>query len=348
MRAVVDRTIAPLTTLGLGGEASEIVEASTDEDIVSCLRCWGRQSRPGVLLAGGSNVVVADAPGDTAVMLLRTRGLELRRSGDSTAVEVEAAAGESLQDVVDACLDAGLAGVECLSGIPGSVGATPMQNVGAYGQEIADVVSSVKVYDRELDTVYRMTRSDCRFGHRSSAFRGSSRWAVLAVTLCLQRSRLSDPLRYAQLAQHLGTALGDRMPLADVASAVVSLRRSKGMVLDPADPDTRSVGSFFTNPVVGAGQRERLLAAAPGVPLFGIGPGRWKASAAWLIEQAGFGRGYGPGPVRISTKHTLALTHPGGGSTEMLVALAREIRDGVLATYGILLEPEPVLIGVEL
>lgn len=348
MSTVADRRIAPFTTLGLGGPASDIVIASTEEELLSHLRRVDRDGRRLMLLGGGSNVVVTDSAVDATVVLVRTKGIYFRPLSGSGMVQVEVSAGEALQVLVDACVDAGLAGIECLSGIPGSVGATPMQNVGAYGQEISDVASGVKVYDTETGTVYWMTPPQCGFGHRSSVFRGTGRWVVLAVTLTLERSRMSKPLRYEQLASELNASLGDTPPLGTVSSGVVSLRRSKGMVLDPTDPDTRSVGSFFTNPVLGPAQRRRLSNVAPGAPLFEMGSGRWKASAAWLIEQAGFHRGYGPGPVRISTKHTLALTHPGGGSTEMLVSLAREIRDGVLRTYGVSLEPEPVLVGTGL
>lgn len=348
MRVARETRIGPLTTLGLGGPASEIVVASSEEQVLACVRHARRDGRRLLLLGGGSNVVVTDSPVDATVLLMRTEGVNFRSLEGSGLVQVEASAGESLQHLVDACLDAGLAGIECLSGIPGSVGATPMQNVGAYGQEISDVVSGVKVYDLDTDAVHWMSPSECRFGHRSSVFRGSDRWVVLAVALTLESSRLAKPLRYEQLARQLDARLGATPPLATVSSAVLSLRRSKGMVLDPADLDTRSVGSFFTNPVLDAGQRDRLLQIAPGVPLFAMGAGCWKASAAWLIEQAGFHKGYGPGPVRISTKHTLALTHPGGGSTEMLISLAREIRDGVLDAYRVALEPEPVLVGTDL
>jgi UDP-N-acetylmuramate dehydrogenase len=252
------------------------------------------------------------------------------------------------------CVANGLAGVECLAGIPGSVGATPIQNVGAYGQEVAETISAVRVLDRADGTVYALASAACGFTYRSSAFkREPGRWVVLAVSFALEASEDSAPIRYPELARALGVEVGARAPLADVRAAVLALRRAKGMVLDPADADTVSAGSFFTNPVLDAGAFAALQARAaqrlgPDVPLpsWPQGDGDVKTSAAWLIERAGFRRGHGnPAGIAISGKHTLALTNRGAGTTAELVALAREIADGVYDAFGVALVPEPVFVG---
>jgi UDP-N-acetylmuramate dehydrogenase len=278
------------------------------------------------------------------------------------------AAGEAWDTVVAGTVADGLAGLECLSGIPGLAGATPIQNVGAYGQEVAQTLMAVRGYDRERGEVVDLTAADCEFGYRTSTFKRSLRsWAaggpgvtgrfvVLGVTFLLRRSGLSEPVRYPELARTLGIGEGERAPLDDVRAAVLGLRRGKGMVLDAADPDTRSAGSFFTNPVLDLaafGELARRVAAAYGpgtrVPRFPAGPGRIKVPAAWLIERAGFAKGYAPGPdgqgPRISAKHTLALVNPGEATTAGLLALAREVAGGVRKAFGVELAAEPVLVG---
>jgi UDP-N-acetylmuramate dehydrogenase len=237
------------------------------------------------------------------------------------------------------------------------VGATPIQNVGAYGQEVAETISTVRCYDRASREIAELAAADCGFGYRTSRFkRDPGRFVVLSVSFRLAGGPLSLPVRYAELARSLGVAAGDRVPLAGARAAVLGLRRGKGMVLDPGDPDTRSAGSFFTNPVISQARlgaveetaRARFGPAAT-VPRFAAGDGQVKVPAAWLIERSGFGKGYDSGTgARISAKHTLALINPGGGSTKGLLALAAEIRDGVRASFGIELIPEPVLVGVSL
>jgi UDP-N-acetylmuramate dehydrogenase len=258
-------------------------------------------------------------------------------------VMVTVAAGESWDDLVAAAVARGWVGIEALSGIPGSVGATPIQNVGAYGQEVSQTVASVRVWDRRLHGVRTFANADCGFGYRHSRFKADpGRHVVLDVTFQLAQGTLGTSVTYAELARRLGVESGARAPLGEVREAVLALRRGKGMVLDADDHDTWSAGSFFTNPVVDA-------AVLPdGAPAWPQPDGRVKTSAAWLIEQAGFGRGHGDGRVRLSTKHTLALTNRGGATTAELLALAREIRDGVEAAYGIRLVNEPVLVGCEL
>jgi UDP-N-acetylmuramate dehydrogenase len=327
--------LAPYTTLRLGGPARSLTDAATEEELVAAA---GDPSA--VLLAGGSNVVVADEGVDATVVRVLTRGVELEEPGDR--VLVRAAAGESWDALVDRCVAEGLAGIECLAGIPGSVGATPIQNVGAYGQEVADVLVGVRALDRRTGAVTELAPEDCGFGYRTSAFkREPGRWAVLGTTMALTPSREGSPLRYAELARTLGVEPGATAPLAEVRDAVLALRRGKGMVLDPADHDTWSAGSFFTNPFVAPGD------LPDGAPAFPGGDGRVKTSAAWLIERAGFGRGYGdPDGIAVSSKHTLAITNRGHGTTAGLVRLAREIAGGVREHFGVALEPEPVFVGL--
>jgi UDP-N-acetylmuramate dehydrogenase len=242
-------------------------------------------------------------------------------------------------------------GVEALSGIPGSTGATPVQNVGAYGQEVAETIAAVRTWDRQERRIRTLAAADGEFGYRTSRFklerfRGGPRFVVLEVTFQLRIGDLGTPVRYAELAAALDVGLGGRAPLAAVRDAVLGLRRRKGMVLDDDDRDTWSAGSFFTNPVM---DPEQAAALPPGAPLWPMADGCVKTSAAWLIEHAGFARGHGlPGPAALSTKHTLAVTNRGGAGASDLVRLAREVRDGVRAAFGVVLDPEPVLIGCTL
>jgi UDP-N-acetylmuramate dehydrogenase len=340
--------LADLTTLRLGGPARRLVEAAADDAIVDIVRAADAAGEPLLILAGGSNLVVAEEGFPGTVLRIVSRGIREERD------RIEVAAGESWDPFVARCVDAGRAGVECLSGIPGSVGATPIQNVGAYGQEVADTIVSVRAYDRQHARVEEIPAADCGFTYRSSAFkRAPGRWVVLAVTYALPHHDRSMPIRYAELARALGVAEGETAPLADVRGAVLALRRGKGMVIDPADPDSVSAGSFFTNPVLDAGafaaleERARArLGADVRVPRFPQADGTVKTSAAWLIERAGFTRGHGdPATIAISAKHTLALTNRGAGTTAQLVALAREIAAGVREAFGVELEPEPVFVG---
>jgi UDP-N-acetylmuramate dehydrogenase len=336
------------TTLRLGGPARELVTAAVEDDLIAAVR---DADGPVLVLAGGSNVVVGDAGFPGTVVLLRTRGIRASTKGDR--VHLTVAAGEPWDEVVAAAVASGWSGVECLSGIPGSAGATPIQNVGAYGQEVAETITAVRVYDRLRDEVVTMAPADCGFAYRSSVFKYNERYVVLSADFLLAASPLSAPVRYDELARILGVELGARVPLAQARAAVLALRAGKGMVLDDADPDTYSVGSFFTNPVLdGPGFAAlRARTADAGVPpAYPAEDGRVKVIAAWLIDRAGFVKGYGhPGTgVAISGKHTLALTNRGTGSTAALLDLAREIRAGVFARFGLTLHPEPVLVSCAL
>jgi UDP-N-acetylmuramate dehydrogenase len=393
--------LSRFTTLGLGGPARRFVVAGTDAEIIAAVRDADQRGEPLLVLGGGSNLVISDNGFPGTVLQVATKGIHrmtgrdeagLDRVGPDEAgpgrpapgapVTLTVAAGEEWDTVVASCVAADLAGLECLSGIPGLTGATPIQNVGAYGQEVADTITRVRAYDRATDEVVDLPAAGCGFGYRTSAFkRGimapavTGRFVVLGVTFQLTSDRLSRPVRYAELARALGLEParpdpggphqtgpddGGRAPLGDVRSAVLRLRHGKGMVLDPADPDSRSAGSFFTNPLLDTAQFAALRRVVdgrcgPGVPIpqFPADAGQVKVPAAWLIGQAGFQKGYaGAGshrpPAHISTKHTLALVNPGGASTADVIALAREIRDRVHDIFGVELASEPVLVGVSL
>ncbi|WP_029290238.1 UDP-N-acetylmuramate dehydrogenase [Cellulomonas sp. HZM] len=347
--------LADLTTLRVGGPAARYVETSTEAELVDAVRTADDEGTPLLVVGGGSNLLVADEGFDGLVVRDVRTGIEVPDHSACAGVTYTIPAGTPWDDVVAEATSHRLYGIEALSGIPGSTGATPVQNVGAYGQEVAQSIATVRVWDRERARVRTLPLVDLRFGYRTSLLKRSMRasvdderapwhptprYVVLDVTLQLRQGALSAQIAYPELARTLGVEVGERAPLLDVRAAVLELRGRKGMVLDPSDPDTSSAGSFFTNPVVPEAQ------VPEGAPRWPAADGLVKTSAAWLIEQAGFGRGYGAGPATVSTKHTLALTNRGGATAADVVALAREVRDGVLASSGIELEPEPVLVGV--
>ena len=340
--------LADLTTLRLGGPARRLVTAESDAEIVDVVRAADAAGEALLVIGGGSNLVVGDEGFDGTVLQVATRGLAVAPPGEH-ALQVEA--GVDWDHVVALAVDEGYAGLEALSGIPGRVGAAPIQNVGAYGQEVAQVLAWVRVLDRTTHDVVQLTPDECGFAYRDSVFKRSDRYVVLSVALALEHSRTGAPVRYAALAAHLGIEVGAAVPAADVRAAVLDLRRAKGMVLDPGDRDTWSAGSFFTNPVLdpaAAGDAAALALLSADAPRWPESGGRVKISAAWLIEKAGFARGYGVGQAQVSGKHTLALTNRGGATTVDLLALAREIRDGVRDRFGVTLVNEPVLVGVTL
>jgi len=346
--------LADFTTVGLGGPARGFVRADTDEDLIEAVWAADGGGEPILILGGGSNLVVADEGFDGTVIQVATKGI--RRDPGTGLVTV--AAGEDWDAAVAWTVAAGLAGLECLSGVPGLAGATPIQNVGAYGQEVSETITEVRAYDRVTGQINNIPNERCGFAYRTSMFKrdDARRHVVLSVTFRLAEQSAARPLRYPELAAALGVVPGDQVASTEVRSAVIELRRGKGMVIDPADPDTRSVGSFFVNPVLDGAALAAVEAAARArcgdqarVPRFSAGDGLVKVPAAWLIERAGFGKGYSPGDgARISSKHTLALVNSGSATTAGLMALAREIRDGVRDVFGVSLTPEPVLVGIAL
>lgn len=335
--------LADFTTLRLGGPCADVVTADTQQSLVSAVISADAEQVPLLLLAGGSNVVIGDQGWAGRVVLVRSKGI--RVDGDL----VEVAAGESWSDFVAAMVAEGRSGIEALSGIPGSVGATPIQNVGAYGQEVAMTITSVRVWDRHRRVAEVLDTAECGFAYRDSMFkRAPGRFVVLSVTFRLPATGISAPLRYAELAKKLSLPTGVTAPLQVVAAAVLDLRRAKGMVLDSHDHDTWSAGSFFTNPIV---SQDQAVLLPPHAPRYPAADGAVKISAAWLIENAGFGKGYATAinaPVSVSTKHTLALTNRGTATTADLLELAASVRAGVAARFGIELQPEPVLVGCQL
>ncbi len=338
------------TTLRLGGPAGSFSEAVAEAELIGAVTDADEAGRPLLVLSGGSNLVVADAGFPGTVVKVATRGvspdIEDTEAAVCGGVLVRVAAGESWDDLVAQAVERHWIGLEALSGIPGAVGSTPIQNVGAYGQEVADTIASVRVWDRRLKAVRTFANADCGFGYRHSRFKADpQRFVVLTVDFQLRVGDFGAPLAYAELARTLGVEPGGRAPLADVRRAVLALRAGKGMVLDAADHDTWSAGSFFTNPMLTPEQARALPDDAPRWPQ---SDGSTKTSAAWLIEHAGFTKGYGNERVSLSTKHTLALTNRGGASTSDLLRLALEVRDGVQLRFGVRLVNEPVLVGCRL
>ncbi|HBF84771.1 MAG TPA: UDP-N-acetylenolpyruvoylglucosamine reductase [Streptomyces sp.] len=351
MQELHDAPLAPLTTFRLGGPAGRLLTATTDDEVIAAVREADGSGTPLLVIGGGSNLVIGDKGFDGTALRIATKGFAL------TGTTLELAAGEVWSDAVARTVEAGLAGIECLAGIPGSAGATPIQNVGAYGQEVASVVTEVVAYDRQAGETVTIPNEACGFSYRHSRFKAEpDRFVVLRVRFALEDAGgLSAPLRYPETARAMGVEQGDRVPAAEARATVLGLRAGKGMVLDPEDHDTWSAGSFFTNPILDGDAHAAFLARVKDrlgddvtPPAFPAGEGRVKTSAAWLIDKAGFTKGYGTGPARISTKHTLALTNRGGATTEDLLALAREVVDGVREAFGVTLVNEPVTVGVSL
>jgi UDP-N-acetylmuramate dehydrogenase len=325
--------LSGLTTLGVGGPADRLVEVEDTAELVAAVREADEAGRPLLLLGGGSNVIAPDNGWTGDVVAVRTRGIG--RDGGRLVVR----AGEPWDDLVAYAVENELAGVEALSGIPGSTGATPVQNVGAYGQEVAQTISAVRVYDRAEKNERTLAPAECGFAYRDSRLkREPGRFVVLDVTFELDESDLSRPVRYAELARRLDVRIGDRAPLDDVRDTVIALRRGKGMVLDPADPDSRSAGSFFTNPIVPA---DRAVEGCPSWPADG---GLVKLSAAWLVEHAGFGKGTRHGKVGTSSRHSLALTTEPGATATDLLAFADRVVATVEEKFGVTLEREPTAV----
>lgn len=354
--------LAPFTTAGVGGPARRFVEARSEAEIIHAVRSADEAGERLLILGGGSNLVISDAGFDGTVVRLASTGFTVN-DDDATCggVMVKAQAGQPWDELVEYTVLHAFAGLEALSGIPGLTGATPVQNVGAYGADVSQTIATVRTWDRETGSVKSFTNFELQFGYRDSLLKrttvdGSPRYVVLTVEFQLALGRKSAPVRYAELARALGANIGERAYSNDVRREVLRLRGAKGMVLDAGDRDTWSTGSFFTNPIVDAAVADSLPADAPRYPT--VDNGTVKLSAAWLIDRSGFAKGYGlaPGPghdaaggrASLSTKHTLAVTNRGGASAEDLLAVARLVADGVEQRFGIRLRPEPLLIDCSL
>jgi UDP-N-acetylmuramate dehydrogenase len=337
-------SLAPLTTLAVGGGAAWFVRATSVADIAAAHRWAEERMVPLFVLGGGSNLVIADRGFDGLVVQVGIAGTRFEPAHGETLLT--AGAGEPWDPLVEAAVARGLAGLESLSGIPGTVGGTPIQNVGAYGQEVSESIAWVRVYDRVASDARQLAAGECGFSYRMSRFKGvdAGRFVVCEVAFRLQPRQPSP--NYPDILAYLGHAGMTTPSLADVRAAVLSVRRRKGMVVDAADPDTRSVGSFFMNPIVAAADRERVSRAAGAeAPGFNLPDGRIKLPAAWLIERAGFARGHIDGAVGISTKHTLALVNRGGATACDVLRVARRIKRTVVDRFGVWLRPEPVFVG---
>jgi UDP-N-acetylmuramate dehydrogenase len=336
--------LAPLTTLGVGGDARWFARAGTIQDVVAAVRWSVDRDTPLFVLGGGSNLVVADAGFDGLVLQVALEGVDFRANGEATSVRV--AAGEPWDGVVRTVVSRGLAGLECLSGIPGTTGGTPIQNVGAYGQDVSRSITAVTVLDRTTCDVSVLTGADCHFGYRTSRFKGEDvgRFVVCDVSFEL---RAGPPtLGYPDVLGELERRRIAAPSLADVREAVLAIRRRKGMVIDPVDSDTRSVGSFFMNPIVSAAHHAMLVSGGDGrVPAYELSGGQVKIPAAWLIERSGFARGHQSGGAGVSSKHPLAIVNRGGATARDVLALAVRIKRQVADRFGVWLRPEPAFVG---
>lgn len=342
----IERGVAlgPLTTLGVGGAAAYFVRAASEDEVEAVFGLAAAEGLPVFVLGGGSNIVVSDAGFDGLVVQIALKGLEFEEI-DGDVVRLSAAAGEDWDRVVEECVARELAGFECLSGIPGLVGGTPVQNVGAYGQEVSETIVSVRCFDRTEKKFVELTNKECGFAYRTSIFNTTERdrYVVLSVKFDLNRGgnpRLSYKDLKERFAEHVPT-------LAEIREAVLDIRRQKSMVIDSADPNSRSAGSFFKNPIINANDAGELanLAGEESVPSFPAGEGRVKVPAAWLIEHAGYRKGYRLGQAGISANHSLAIVNFGGATSMEVILLKDEIQTAVEAMFGISLQPEPIFVG---
>ncbi len=336
-------TLDKYTSLRVGGPAKSIINVSTEAEIIAAIEAAG--DSPILIIGGGSNVLVSDQGFDGTVIHIANNHAESEVDACSGAT-LTIGAGENWDEFVRTTISRGFAGLETLSGIPGTVGAAPIQNIGAYGHEVSEFITRVRTYDREAKAVKTFTNSECEFEYRNSIFkRTPGRYIVLSVQFQIRRGETSTPITYAELAKKLGIEVGEKAPVVDVRTAVMELRAAKGMLLNPDDKDSWSAGSFFTNPIISV---EIASALPEGAPKWPLTDGRVKTSAAWLIEHSGIDKGHTHGGARVSTKHVLALTNSGNATAEELVELAREVRTAVQAKFGITLEPEVNLVGLAL
>jgi UDP-N-acetylmuramate dehydrogenase len=338
--------LAPLTTFGIGGPARYFIEAPSEQIVLEAIDFAKNQNLPLFVLGSGSNILVADEGFAGLVLKIDLMGIKWHEDRDTTIVH--AGAGENWDRLVELSVERDLAGIECLSGIPGSVGGTPVQNVGAYGQEVSEVLSGARAVDRDSEKIIELSHAECAFSYRSSLFNtvAKDRYIVLDVTYTLVRH--GEPaIRYADIQKEFEETK-KRPTLLEVRNAVRRIRARKAMLLVPGDPDCRSAGSFFKNPIISEDQFSALESIVPNerVPRYAVSPGNVKIAAAWLIERAGFSKGYSLGPVGLSTKHTLALVNRGGAKAVDVLRLAREVQERVNDKFGITLVPEPVFVAL--
>ena len=329
------------TSLRVGGPAKKLVEVSTEAEIISAIEAAG--DSPVLILGGGSNVLIADSGFEGTVIHIANNQAESEIDACSGAT-LTIGAGENWDHFVVTTINRGFAGLETLSGIPGTVGATPIQNIGAYGHEVSEFITRVRTYDRQAKAIKTFSNAECEFEYRNSHFKKHpGRYIVLSVQFQLRIGEISTPITYAELADKLGVAVGEKAPVLDTRNAVMSLRAAKGMLLNPDDKDSWSAGSFFTNPIVSP----EVAASLPeGAPQWPTADGNVKTSAAWLIQNSGIDKGLTHGGARVSTKHVLALTNTGSATAEEITQLAREVRTKVQEKFGITLEPEVNLVGI--
>ena len=336
-------TLNKYTSLRVGGPAKSIINVSTEGEIIAAIEAAG--DSPILIIGGGSNVLVSDQGFDGTVIHIANNQAESEVDACSGAT-LTIGAGENWDEFVRTTISRGFAGLETLSGIPGTVGAAPIQNIGAYGHEVSEFITRVRTYDRDAKAAKTFTNSECEFEYRNSIFkRTPGRYIVLSVQFQIRRGETSTPITYAELAKKLGIEVGEKAPVVDVRTAVMELRAAKGMLLNPDDKDSWSAGSFFTNPIISV---EIASALPEGAPKWPLTDGRIKTSAAWLIEHSGIDKGHAHGGARVSTKHVLALTNSGNATASEIVELAREVRTAVQAKFGITLEPEVNLVGISL
>ncbi len=335
--------LSKYTSFHVGGPAQKIITVSTQEEIIAAIEGAGDSTI--LILGGGTNVLVADSGFEGTVIRISNNSVEAEIDACSGAT-MTIGAGENWDSFVETCIARGIAGLETLSGIPGTVGAAPIQNIGAYGHEVSEFITRVRTYDRQKKEIRTFTNSECEFSYRSSHFKAHpGRYVVLEVAFQIRRGEMSDPITYAELSKKLGIDMGDKAEVSKVRQAVLELRAAKGMLINSADKDSWSAGSFFTNPIISQQAADGLPNATPKWPLT---DGRVKISAAWLIENSGIHKGDEVGGARISTKHVLALTNAGSATASDIAALARKARDQVQSTFGITLEAEVNLIGLEI
>lgn len=336
-------TLNKYTSLRVGGPAKKIVNVSTEEQIIAAIEEAG--DSPILVIGGGSNVLVADTGFEGTVIHIANNQAKSEVDACSGAT-LTIGAGEDWDTFVATTIARGFAGLETLSGIPGTVGAAPIQNIGAYGHEVSEFITRVRTYDREKKAIKTFTNAECEFEYRNSLFKKNpGRYIVLSVQFQIRRGEVSTPITYAELAKKLGIAVGEKAPVVDTRKAVMELRAAKGMLLNPDDKDSWSAGSFFTNPIVSS---EIASALPEGAPKWPMSDGRVKTSAAWLIENSGITKGHAHGGAQVSTKHVLALTNSGSATAAEICELAREVRASVEAKFGITLEPEVNLVGITL